>query len=272
MHNPKEKYMAPSMELEAKNVEKAVQKACEQLNVSREKLKYDIISYGSSGIFGLGRTKKARIRVKLPKNAENKITDTESAVANDIKQSVRELIEDTFEDTPVFTFPDEPIELGKTILTRIVDAITSDTSINVKEDSDRIIFNVRGGNSAVLIGKHGQTLEAIQALVEKIVNKRHSERIRIEVDVEGYLENRKSNLQKQAQRLADKCRRIQKPVSFGFMNAYDRRVVHLALKDHDFVRTQSHGDGFVRKLMIFPKNNNFQRKRRNGYKQPGSSR
>lgn len=262
--------MAPSMELEAKNVETAIKKACEQLNVNRAELKYDIISYGSSGIFGLRRSKKARIRVSLPQQPAPETTVAESSGTgarndtDDIKRTVRELIAGTFEDISVFTFPDEPIELGKTVLARIVDAITSDASINAKEDTDRIIFNVKGGNSAVLIGKHGQTLEAIQALVEKIVNKRNPERIRIEVDVEGYLENRKNNLQHQALRLADKCRRIKKPVTLGYMNAYDRRIVHLTLKDNNFVRTQSHGAGFIRKLMILPKREHYDRQRRNG--------
>jgi spoIIIJ-associated protein len=156
------------------------------------------------------------------------------------------------------------VALGKQILTRIVNTITNDADIDVKEDRDRVIFNIRGGNAAVLIGKHGQTLEAIQALVEKIVNKRHEERIRIEVDVEGYLKNRKSNLQRQAARMAEKCRRIRKPVTLGYMNAHDRRIVHLALKDHDDVRTQSHGNGLLRKLMILPKRLQQQRKRQNG--------
>lgn len=270
MHNLKETYMAPIMELEANNVEKAIKKACAQLDISRDELKYDVISYGSSGIFGMGRTKKARIRVTLPTTIEKDLAEEESARNgagtddDEIKRTVKNLIASAFDDHPVYTFPEEPVELGKTILTRIVDAITSDASINVKEDPDRIIFNVKGGNSAVLIGKHGQTLEAIQALVEKVVNKRNTQRVRIEVDVEGYLESRKNNLQRHAMRLADKCRRIRKPVSLGYMNAYDRRIVHLALKDNGFVRTQSHGDGFVRKLMIFPKKNNYHRKRRNG--------
>lgn len=262
--------MAPSMELEAKNVETAIKKACEQLKVTSAELKFDIISYGSSGIFGLGRVKKARIRITLPKEIVDAGTATETTGAealnetDDIKRTVQNLISDAFDENKVYTYPNEPIELGKTILTRIVDAITIDASINAKEDTDRIIFNVKGGNSAVLIGKHGQTLEAIQALVEKIVNKRNTERIRIEVDVEGYLENRKNNLQRHAMRLADKCRKINKPVTLGYMNAYDRRLVHLALKDNEFVRTQSHGAGFVRKLMIFPKKDTYQRRRRNG--------
>ena len=113
-----------------------------------------------------------------------------------------------------------------------------------------------------MIGKHGQTLEAIQSIVEKIINKRNQHRIRVEVDVEGYLENRRNNLERQAARLAEKCKRIGKPVAVGQMNAHDRRIVHLALKDDKAVRTQSIGEGYLRKLMIFPQKNQATRERR----------
>jgi spoIIIJ-associated protein len=104
-----------------------------------------------------------------------------------------------------------------------------------------------------LIGKKGQTLEAIQYIVEKIVNKKSLEKIRVHVDIEGYLENRRINLERLSTRLAEKSKRIGKPVTIGQLNSYDRRVVHLVLKNDSDVRTQSIGDGFYRKLVIFPK-------------------
>jgi spoIIIJ-associated protein len=122
---------------------------------------------------------------------------------------------------------------------------------------------VEGGNSAVLIGRHGQTLEAIQSLIEKVVNKNNHHRIRVRVDVGGYLQNRKKRLIRNAERLAQKCRRTKKPVTAGLLNAHDRRVVHLALKDTPSVRTRSTGDGPLRNLMILPSKsaNGGQRKR-----------
>jgi spoIIIJ-associated protein len=259
--------MTPTMELEAKNVEQAIQKACQQLKISRDNLKYNVISYGSTGIFGLGRTKKARIRVTLPgKNPEtvsetNDIEHTDLNHNGDVTHHAQSLIQETFSPKQTQTFPETPRDLGMDVLQRIIDSITSDARIIVDEDPERILFKVKGGNSAVLIGKHGQTLEAIQSLVEKIVNKHNSERIRVHVDVEGYLENRKNNLIRQAERLAQKCKKIKKPVTVGYMNAYDRRIVHLALKNDNEVSTQSLGEGLLRKLMIFPKKNSYQRRR-----------
>jgi spoIIIJ-associated protein len=250
--------MPPFIEIEEKNIEKAVDKACAKLNIPREDLKYEVISYGSSGIFGLAGIKKARIRVALPEMKSQIYSEdigSEHHTGDHVKKNVESLIQKPFSDTRLHTYPDDPLDLGKNVLQRIVDSITSDAKISVEEDSDRILFNVIGGNSAILIGKRGQTLEAIQSIVEKIVNKHNQHRIRVEVDIEGYLQNRRTNLQRQAARLAEKCKRIGKPVAVGQMNAHDRRIVHLALKNDSEVRTQSIGEGYLRKLMIFPRKN-----------------
>ena len=112
----------------------------------------------------------------------------------------------------------------------------------------------------ILIGKHGQTLDAIQSIVEKVINKRRKNRTRVLVDIEGYLETRKEKLEKLAMRLAEKSKRISKPISLGEMNAYDRRIVHIALKDNPDVLTRSRGEGPLRKLVIFPKNRNHSKR------------
>jgi spoIIIJ-associated protein len=255
--------MTSSLEFEAKNVEKAVDKACEELNILKDEIRYDVLSHGSSGIFGLAGAKKARIRVNFAETSGPEFgtpdkgrpaerpggdsSSTDAVVRND----------DDSDATALYSFPENPLDLGRTVLRRIVDSITSDATITADEDSERILLNVVGGNAAMLIGKKGQTLEAIQSLVEKVVNKHnhHSHKIRVQVDVEGYLETRKANLENLATRLADKAQQIGKPISLGEMSAHDRRIVHLALKDHSEVRTQSRGEGFMRKLVIFPNKN-----------------
>ena len=86
------------------------------------------------------------------------------------------------------------------------------------------------------------------------------------MDVEGYLEKRKVNLQMMASRMAEKAKRTNKPVTIGQMNAHDRRIVHIHLKDENGVRTQSIGEGYYRKLMVFPKNKAGNRRKNNGAK------
>ncbi len=254
--------MTSCLEFEGKNVEKAVEKACKELNMSKKKIKYDVISYGSTGIFGLVGSKKAKIRVILPEPAPE--ISPETIGAEELKEQgmeeERSQIQAIIEGSEIYDFPDNPSDLGRDVLQRMVDFITTDAKISVEEDSDRILFNVKGGNSAVLIGKRGQTLEAIQYIVERIVNKRNEQRVRIQIDIEGYMENRRTRLQGLSKRLADKAKRIGKPVTMGQMNAHDRRIVHLALKDDKGIRTQSKGNGFYRKLVIIPRKNTAKKK------------
>ena len=143
----------------------------------------------------------------------------------------------------------------------MVDFITTGASITVKNNGDRIKYHVTGGNTGVLIGKRGQTLEAMQYLVDKIVSKKFEKRFRLQIDVEDYLRNRRTNLENMAKRMGEKAKRTGKPMSFGQMSAHDRRIVHITLKEDKGVRTQSMGDGYYRKLVIFPKKRNGRRKK-----------
>ena len=254
--------MSQEREYEGNSVESAIEKASQELNIPAHELKHDVISSGSSGIFGLVGTKKARIRVRASIKDHSDKAQAVAAVATedsnpDTLETVRSLVDATFDgdksDTEVST---DLIQFSQDLLQRIVDFITTDAKVSVTEKSrGQILLKVDGGNSAILIGKRGQTLEAMQYLVEKGVNKNSPKRLRVEIDIEGYLENRKTNLLKLASRLAQKTKQTGKPMTVGQMNAHDRRIVHLALKDDKQIRTQSVGDGFNRKLVIFPKKN-----------------
>ena len=256
-----------SLEFSAKNVDKAIEKACDELNLASDKIRYEILSHGSSGIFGLAGVKKAKIRVQLPEKpiesaSEAEISDSRDEISGEKILSAEDMFEENDSDAPQpISFEKNPLDLGRTVLQRIVDSITTDAEILAEENSERLFFNINGGNAGILIGKKGQTLDAIQSLVEKIVNKHNpqNDKIRVQVDVEGYLETRKTNLEKLAERLADKSKRIRKPISLGQMSAYDRRIVHLALKDDPDIRTKSRGEGYMRKLVIFPQKNSKQR-------------
>jgi spoIIIJ-associated protein len=259
------------VEFEGKNIDQALARASDELKTPVERLEYDVVSYGSSGIFGLVGAKKARIRVKSA--AVHRITMEAKEQARDLVKDAFEIEEDAYEPDSVdggdengddldvadagSALPSEELEkvmaLGKEALKRLVDFITDGSKIDVETIGQRIVFKVEGGNSGMLIGKRGQTLEAIQYLVEKIVNKQNERRVRVLVDVEGYLKTRKTNLQKLASKMAEKAQKTKKPVTIGQMNAYDRRTVHLYLKNNAEVRTQSVGEGYYRKLIIFPK-------------------
>lgn len=311
--------MKDYIDFEGKSVEQAIDKACQKLNVSKEKLAYDIISYGSSGIFGLVRTKKALIRVSAPnsrprsQNSQPTEGTVESEAApseepaspsdnleRDNRSAINALLDETFgemepveeeeavpaagpqaEETTADTAeePDEDqeeeadeepdaeqeksesgapaseeaIAVAKEMLARVLAALSPGAEISVHQDPELCRIHINGGETAVLIGRKGQTLEAMQYLVDKAINKQCGKGFRIVVDVEGYLETRRSELKDTAARLAEKAQKSGKPTTMNRMNAHDRRIVHLALKNNKAVRTQSVGDGYYRKLMILPK-------------------
>lgn len=267
--------MSQFLEFEGKNMDKALEKASNELKTPIENLEYDVVSYGSSGIFGLVGAKKAKIRIK-PKNKKLKDQQTikqAKALVKDafnikeqktdqeqkISQKTKKLVvNDTITQENIVN----AISVGETVLQRFADYITIGAHVVTETSEQRIIFKIEGGNSGLLIGKRGQTLEAMQYLLEKIVNKQNDQRIRVLVDVEEYLQTRKANLQKMATRMADKAKKRKKPVTIGQMNAYDRRTVHLHLKSNNDVRTQSVGEGYYRKLIIFPKRKHRRRNNR----------
>jgi spoIIIJ-associated protein len=242
--------MTEYAEFEGKNIDRALEKACQTLNMAIDQLRYDVVSYGSSGIFGLVGAKKAKIRVTI----DGRHLSTQ--IERDAKAQAQDLVKDTFDDDKgdnLDEVQEQVIATGQKSLQRLVDFISEGSRVESERKNGRILYKVEGGDSALLIGKRGQTLEALQYLVEKMVNKQNDARIRVLVDVEGYLGARKSNLQRLAGKLAEKAQKLNKPVTIGQMNAYDRRIVHLHLKDNPAVRTQSVGEGYYRKLVIFPK-------------------
>ena len=162
--------------------------------------------------------------------------------------------------------PVDAAETGRVIIEKIIGTMTAGASVRVSQEDRRLRYNIEGGDLGIMIGKRGQTLAAIHYLVEKIINKNFRQRIRIDIDVGGYMLNRRQNLRQLALRMAQKARQSGKPATVGQMNAHDRRIIHMILKDDASVRTQSVGEGHIRKLMIFP---NRRLNRKNG--QPRST-
>jgi spoIIIJ-associated protein len=289
--------MDPKDEFEGKSVEAAVEAACRELKIGKEQLKYDVLSYGATGIFGIVGAKKAKIRVKGPRSGKKAKSSggKKTAPAPEARKEKREKPAEKAPPpaaVPPVSNPRRPAEksrpaqdngldapeeervslveleaaasAGKNMLERILAAISDGTRTVVELEGQRIHFDLKGENPAVLIGKRGQTLEAIQYLVDKAVNQLLKSRVRVVVDVEGYWENRRASLQEMAKKMADKSKQTGKPITLGQMNAQDRRIVHLTLKEDSSVKTQSRGEGFYRKLVIFPRKGSPRKSRESG--------
>jgi spoIIIJ-associated protein len=244
--------MLASYEFEGKTKEEAIRSACEELGVSEEKLEIEVLSYGSTGIFGLVGAKKAHVRVTLRDGSEAK---SEAPIE---KADVVETADDEEASAPGEDI-EAVAETARRTLEEIISYMVDDATVAMARNPDSIRLKIDAGNPAILIGRHGRTLDALQYLVRKIVRKKHNTKMRISFDVEGYRDRRKESLTQLALRLGEKVKRSGKPATISPMNAYDRRIVHIALKDDSRVRTQSKGGGEFRKLVIFPQKKQQQR-------------
>jgi len=206
-----------TLEIEEKTVEEAIATACEKLKLPREKLEIEILSKGSSGIFGIVGAKKARIRVTA------KVLPIEAAG-----------------------------ERAKEILTEIIKHVDVPTVVECDSREDHVYLNIISNGSGLLIGKRGKTLNSLQYLVNKLLQKEAGENISVVVDTEGYRSKREVSLTELAQQLGDKVKKSHRPLTTGPMNSQDRRIIHLALKEDQEVRTKSKGEGNLRRVVIYP--------------------
>ena len=206
-----------TLEFEEKSVEDAIDLACRQLKLPREKLEIEIISKGSSGIFGIVGTRRAKIRVttKVP---------------------------------PVGL----TAEKAKEVLDEILKHIDLPMVVECEAKEGYNYLNIISNGSGLLIGKRGKTLNALQYLVSKIVSRKTGENVSVVVDTENYRSKRELSLNELARQLSEKVKKAHRSLTTGPMSAQDRRVIHLALKEDHEVRTKSKGEGNLRRVVIYP--------------------
>jgi spoIIIJ-associated protein len=131
--------------------------------------------------------------------------------------------------------------------------VIATVEIKAGATGDEIVLDVRADNNALLIGRKGQTLEALEYLVIRIAGERPgSEGPHIVVDVENYRERRRKTLEDMALRLGEKAKRQRKTLTVDALSAADRRIIHAALQDDPWVTTRSLGQGSYRRLLIIP--------------------
>ncbi|MEN6437712.1 MAG: RNA-binding cell elongation regulator Jag/EloR [Syntrophobacter sp.] len=205
------------LEIEEKSVEEAIVLACQKLKLPREKLEIEIISKGSSGIFGIVGARKAKIRVTARVPAVELTAEKAKEVLNEILKHV---------DLP--------------------------NVVEWEAKEDYYYLNIISNGSGLLIGKRGKTLNALQYLVSKIASRQVGENVAVVVDTENYRMKREVSLTELAQQLSDKVKKSHRPLTTGPMSSQDRRIIHLALKGDADVRTKSKGEGNLRRVVIYP--------------------
>jgi spoIIIJ-associated protein len=236
------------LEFEGKDPEDAILQAAAHFNVPQEELEIEIISLGSSGLFGLLGGKKAKIRAALRPEKPKEAIQSEKP---------KEEIKTSPEQAPVK--PEEEIAgevdlapQAQEILTQLLQKMGETCSIHGVQEANQINLVIEGDDAGLLIGKQGQTLEALQYLVTKILSKQTQKKPRVVIDIESYRERHKQSLIELAFKHGEKAKRIGKPVTLNPMNAHDRRIVHLALQNDKEIKTKSRGEGLYKKIIIYP--------------------
>jgi spoIIIJ-associated protein len=139
-------------------------------------------------------------------------------------------------------------------LNEIIERMGVKASVGAQREEGQILLEIKGDGSGLIIGKHGQTLDALQYIMNKLAAHRYKElRERVVLDTENYRGRRVAALENMALRMREKVKKSRKAVTIGPLNPQDRRVIHMALSEDEDVRTESKGDGFYKKLVIAPK-------------------
>lgn len=273
--------MNGSIRVSAKTVDDAITEALIQLGVTSDRLEYEVIEKGSPGFLGIGM-KQAVIEARRkpepepepeqeeisvrPEKPEIKETEKEAPVSAKKERSekkpkkekeVKEIKEEAKpeepkrEETVLAEVQDVTIQAVEEFLRNTLNAMDMEVEIKSEIDSDGALsINMTGEHMGILIGKRGQTLDALQYLANRVANKHQEGYVRVKLDTENYRARREETLRHLAKNIAHKVKRTRRPVALEPMNPYERRIIHSALQSDSYVTTHSEGEEPYRKVVV----------------------
>lgn len=243
------------------DVDTAVQLALDDLKLTIDEVDVTVLEEPSRGFFGIG-SKLALVRVEKKKTPEAKVSEQKKEktyekaekvkpqkTAAPKKESKKEEIKKPIEVKEENLVPCEDHEALR-FLEEVTKEMGLDLQISAQKGKDSLYVNIQGKDSGTIIGKRGQTLDAIQYLTSLVVNKGSEEYTRVVVDAENYRAKREKTLEALANRLANKVIKTKRSVKLEPMNPYERKVIHAALHDHPKVVTRSEGQDPYRRVVI----------------------
>ena len=279
-------------EYTAKSVEEALEKALNEMMLTREDIHYEIVQQPTKGFLGFGQ-KDAVVRVSKKDAAETKVEAVEvKAVKTEEKAEVKAeipvqeptpvvevVVDDTEEQEAEVSFEeafdadiDEETEesdvavakadkkelyeaaevKGRAFLAKIFDEMKLDVVIDVKENGGYLVFDLQGENLGILIGRRGDTLDSLQFLLNLVINDKNNAKVKGIIDIENYRAKREETLIGLGHKLAAKARKTGQKVVLEPMNPQERRIIHMALQNDKRVTTYSEGEEPYRKVVIEP--------------------
>ena len=268
----------------AKDVDSAVKLALEDLQLGIDEVDVTVLEEPSRGFFGIGQ-KLALVKVEKKKEAkeppketkkpevkkEKKPEKPQAALEEKPKAAKAETPKRKKERAPrraeremqdlepvIEKIPeDELIDVQDHAALKFLEEVTKemglDLDIKAKAGKETLYIDIQGKDSGTVIGKRGQTLDAIQYLTSLVVNKEQKDYVRVKLDTENYRKRRTETLENLARNIAYKVKKTKRPVSLEPMNPYERRIIHSALQGNKFVETYSEGSEPYRHVVVAPK-------------------
>ncbi|NLM73477.1 MAG: protein jag [Clostridiaceae bacterium] len=209
--------MLRSIVKEAKSVDEAIKLACSELEIDIEDAEIEVLDEGNKGILGFIGNKNAVVKVTEKLNIDNLVLD---------------------------------------FLEPILQYMDIEAEIEIEQSEEEISVNLTGENIGLIIGKRGETLDALQYLLSLVINKNLDSYVRVILDASNYRKKRKETLVRLAKRVADKVARTRRNLTLEPMNSYERRIIHSTLQNHNYVVTESIGEEPNRKVVIRYKQGN----------------
>lgn len=275
--------MGSKQEFKGKDVDEAITMACDKLGVPREELNIEILSTGTSGIFGLCRKQaairatKKKLETELPPVQEQEREPVASPAVQEKPQTPSPAAAERTTElqtppaakslpaeqtkkkrAPIERHQEQTVPLTPEILAQIKGDLEQllilmgfPSEIVLEEKNNKAQVKISGEHIEELITKDGQALDSIQYLMRKIIGKKFPQKIMFSIDAGDFREKRKVELQELALKLAQEVKETEKTKTLPPLNPSERRVVHLVLQEDKTIRSRSVGDGLFKKILIY---------------------
>ncbi|MCB8943460.1 MAG: Jag N-terminal domain-containing protein [Ardenticatenaceae bacterium] len=264
---------AQEIEARGRDVETAVEIGLAELGVRRDDVIIEILDEGSRGLLGIG-SRDAVVRLKRVAPVVEPPPPVQ-VVAEPVQEVIKEAVVETAVPAPPIAPPPAPtaatqddaettertqkevaLDIVQTLIAKMQISATVTASLSEPDDltGEQIdVIEINGDDLGVLIGPRGETLSTIQYLARLMVSHQMHQRVDFVIDVQGYRQRRQQALARLAERMAKKAMQRGKPIGLEPMPPHERRVIHMTLREHDEVYTESSGEGDRRKVRIIPK-------------------
>ena len=257
-----------TLEIIAPTVEEALAQGLAQLGLPADAVSVEVLDSGTKGLFGLGgRQVRVRLTVNPPPGSEPKPVRASKEERPKAKRETKKAAPASGpgkEAAPVSKAESAPVEhdpiLDKTeaIISKLLFQMGMQAQVSAhygeaRDDRRPIMVDIRGGDLGVLIGRRGETLDAFQYIAALMVGKETGQFIHLVVDIEGHRDRRERQLRQLARRMAEQVIKSGRKLTLEPMPAAERRIIHMELRDHPAVTTQSAGEEPHRKITILPK-------------------